>query len=417
VGGTDNVPESRFAEWLPVPMLTLLAALQLSAPGSIAVTDYAVQRPRGAQAPRSSQSGVPLTRTTGAFGVGREFLHLVDPARTDSLSLRSDKKREFLAVVWYPAARPVARRSPWMPRRWLDSAASDLAFFARRATPPPSYAEARRIIAATTSTASDSAPVAPGADRFPVVLFAPGNNTSPIYYSAIAEELASHGYVVIGHVPVGWTRSVTCPDGRVAGYHPYPTLEPWIADLRAILDWLPSWDADPKQPFAGRLDLSRISAYGHSAGGNAVEALAARDDRVKSVLLLDPGITDTTLATTKPTLLLLAENRAFLSRPRNAALAAQLIRERAAFTRHLAHGFRLTIVGGEHMLFADISAVPAFFNAPDAPQQLAAAQAVVVAFFDETLRGVRSALIRGKTSKFPVLRVDAGASGSAGSAD
>ncbi|HKR56664.1 MAG TPA: hypothetical protein VJS20_10195 [Gemmatimonadales bacterium] len=295
-----------------------------------------------------------------------------------------------------------------MPGLWLDSAAADLAFFGRRATPPPSFADARAVIRATTSNAADSAPVAPGAQKFPVLLFSPGNNTSAIYYSALAEELASHGYVVIGNVPVGWARSVTFLDGQVTGNHPYPTMDPWIADLACILDSLPAWNADPRQPLAGRLDLSRVGAYGHSAGANAVEVLASRDPRIRAVLLLDPGVTDSTWATARPSLLLFAENKDFLSRPGNEQLVADVMRERTAFERHLSTGFWMTILGSAHMMFADVSAVPAFSSPVQSGPQLATAQAVVVAFFDEALGGKRSDLIRRWNGSWPLLRVDGG---------
>lgn len=349
-----------------------------------------------------------LTHLTGTFAVGREFLEIVDRKRLDPRSLRPDGKREFLAIIWYPAAPGSRAPSSWMPGLWLDSAAADLAFFGRRATPPPSFAEAKAVIRATTSNAADSAPIAPGAKDFPVLLFSPGNNTSAMYYSALAEELASHGYVVIGNVPVGWARSVTFLDGQVTGNHPYPTMDPWIADLACILDSLPAWNADPRQPFAGRLDLSRVGAYGHSAGANAVEVLASRDPRVRAVLLLDPGVTDSTWATARPTLLLFAENRDFLSRPGNEQLVAGVMAERTAFERHLSTGFWMTILGSAHMMFADVSAVPAFSSPVQSRPQLATAQAVVVAFFDEALGGNRSDLIRRGSDSWPLLRIDGG---------
>lgn len=357
-----------------------------------------------AQSSLAMGRNAPLTTTTGPFGVGREFLQLVDTTRTDSQSLRSDRHRELLAIVWYPALKGSAG-SPYIPGLWLDSAAADLGFFGRRGYRPPSYGEARRAIEATASTARDSVMLPPGSTLFPVVLFSPGNNTSAIYYSALAEELASHGYVVVGNVPVGWARSVTFLDGRVMGNHPYRTLDLWVGDLHAILDWLQEWNDRPGNLLRGRLDLSRIGAYGHSAGANAVEVLAARDPRVKALALLDPGITDSATATPKPTLLALAENRAFLGRPGNDSLVAQITRERAAYERHLTNGFWMTISGSDHMMFSDISAVPAFNSATDNPRELATAQAILVAFFQETLRGVRSNLIRIGDPSWPLLRV------------
>jgi dienelactone hydrolase len=355
-----------------------------------------------------TQTPPRITHVTGPFAVGREFRQIVDLTRADAQSLRSDGKREFLFIIWYPAQAVSTSRSPWIPRIWVDSAAADLAFFGRRATPPPSFAEARTVIRATLSNAVDSAPAVPGDNSFPVLLFSPGNNTSAIYYSALAEELASHGYVVIGNVPVGWARSVTFLDGRVTGNHPSSTLDPWIADLADMLDSLPAWNADRRLRIAGRLDLSRIGAYGHSAGANAVEVLMSRDPRIGAELLLDPGLTDSVWATDRPTLLLFAENREFLSRPGNEQLVADVTRERAAFERHLSTGFWMTIRGSAHMMFSDVSAISAFASPVQAAPELATAQAVVVAFFDEVFRGKRAGLIRSGGASWPLLRIDGG---------
>src|SRR5262249_29236630 len=156
----------------------------------------------------------------------------------------------------------------------------------------------------------------------------------------------------------------------------------------SILDSLAPWNADPREPFAGRLDLSRVGAYGHSAGANAVEVLSSRDPRIQAVLLLDPGVTDSTWATAKPTLLLFAENRDFISR--NEQLASQIAEERSAFEHHLTSGFWMTVLGSDHMMFSDVSAVSSFSSPTQSPAQLATAQAVTVGFFREVFQGVHS---------------------------
>ena len=60
------------------------------------------------------------------------------------------------------------------------------------------------------------------------------------------------------------------------------------------------------------------------------------------------------------------------------------------------------------MMFADVSAVPAFSSPVQSGPRLATAQAVGVAFFDEALGGKRSDLIRRGSGSWPLLRVDGG---------
>ncbi len=64
----------------------------------------------------------------------------------------------------------------------------------------------------------------------------------------------------------------------------------------------------------------------------------------------------------------------------------------------------MMILGSDHRVFTDLSAVPAFSTTPDSPQALATAQAVVVGFVDETRHGVHSDLIRTGGAAFPLRR-------------
>jgi predicted dienelactone hydrolase len=354
-------------------------------------------------APAAGVPGVALPKPTGPHPVGRRIFYVLDSSRTDPQAIRADGKREFMLFVWYPAATQAdVGPAPWVPRPWADSAATDLFLLTRRAITPPARAEVRETVRETTSWARDSAAVASDGRPFPVIVFSPGNVTMPNYYTALAEELASWGYVVVGHVPTGYSRSVVLPDGRVFPRRPYRDLDPWIGDLRHVLDHLSEWNRDPRHPLHDRLDTLRLGLYGHSGGANAVEMLAA-DGRVKAVAAIDPGITDTTWATSKPTLLLLAENKPFFAA--HAAEANDVSRERAAFLRRLPQGRAITILGSDHMSFSDLSAIPAFRSDSEAPEQLAASRAVLLGFFQEALRGVPWDL-RHQGANAPIIRID-----------
>jgi hypothetical protein len=225
----------------------------------------------------------------------------------------------------------------------------------------------------------------------------------PNYYTTLAEELASWGYVVLGHVTTGYSRSVVLPDGRVFPRRPYRDLDPWTGDLRYVLDHLSGWNRDPRHPLHDCLDTLRIGLYGHSGGANAVEMLAA-DGRVKAVAAIDPGLTDTTWATSKPMLLLLAENRKFFAT--HAAEANDVSRERAAYLRRLPRGLAVTILGSEHMSFSDLSVIPAFRSEAETPEQLAASGAVLLGFFQEALRGKPWDLLHQGANANPIIRID-----------
>jgi len=373
--------------------------------GILLVGSLAPDRASLAVTPGSGTRLDTLPRPTGDHAVGRRAFYVLDSLRTDSQAIRPDGRREFMLLVWYPAdGKPRSvPDSPWIRGASADSAASDLFALTRRATTPPSLAEVRRILGSTTSWAQDSAAVAPEGGPFPVLIFAPGNLTMPDYYATLAEELASRGYVVIGHVPTGYARNVMLPDGRVFPRRPYRDLEAWVGDLRWVLAHLAYWDRDPSHPLHARLDTLRVGLYGHSGGANAAETVAASDARIGAIAALDPGLTPDSCATSKPTLLLLAENKAFAAQ--HASEASDIAHEREAFMRRLQHGYEATILGSEHMSFTDLSAIPEFRTPSESPEQLTAARKVLVAFFDEALRGTPSKWLHGESSGDPVVRI------------
>ena len=336
--------------------------------------------------------GTELPQPTGRYPVGRRIFYVLDSTRTDPQAIRPDGNREFMLVTWYPAGSEGREvRSPWIPEAWADSAASDLFLLTRHAATPPSNEEVRRTVRATMSWAMDSAAIAPDGLSYPVLIFSPGNVTMPEYYSSLAEELASWGYVVIGQVTTGYARSVVLPDGRVFPRRPYSDLGQWSGDMKCILDHLPQWNRDARHPFHGRLDVLRVGIYGHSSGANAAQMLGSADERVAAIAAVDPGLPDTSWATRKPTLLLLAENQSFFSR--HPAEALSVGRERAQYMRRLTHGFEFTIGGSEHMSFSDLSAIAAFRSNDESVPQLRAARTVLLEFFEEALRGRPSALL------------------------
>ena len=85
--------------------------------------------------------------------------------------------------------------------------------------------------------------------------------------------LASHGYVVV---------TVDFPS-------PFsPDFDAWAAQISAALDWLEAQNADPASRFYQQIDVQRLGALGHSAGGMATWVAAGQDSRIKATMPLDP---------------------------------------------------------------------------------------------------------------------------------
>lgn len=148
------------------------------------------------------------------------------------------------------------------------------------------------------------APVLPRQGGWPVVLYAPGLGDERNDTTAIAEDLVSHGYVVVTIDFVHDSGVVELPDGRLAeSAVPEPTLQVTIKevvsraeDVSFILDQLavinrggnPGRAQRPlPRGLRGSLDLDRMGMFGHSDGGSTAAHVMHVDSRVKAGVDMD----------------------------------------------------------------------------------------------------------------------------------
>jgi dienelactone hydrolase len=141
------------------------------------------------------------------------------------------------------------------------------------------------------SHSRDGATVATVAARFPVIVLSPGNATNVDFYASFAEDLASHGYVVVGLDHPYQVTAVSLSDSRVAVYVPGEGRAPEriaerVVDVSFALDQLARLDASTSA-LAGRLDLERIGIMGHSNGGMTAAEACKQDARLDGCLNID----------------------------------------------------------------------------------------------------------------------------------
>jgi dienelactone hydrolase len=131
----------------------------------------------------------------------------------------------------------------------------------------------------------------------PVVLYSPGWGSSRTQSSVQAENLASHGFVVVGcddyasdpaSDPDRGASLDLSSDAAFAA-----TIERGgrhvVTQARRLIDVLHALDAG--QPMlAGRLDLKRIGALGYSAGGSSVMQAALMEPRISAVINVDGAL-------------------------------------------------------------------------------------------------------------------------------
>src|SRR4029077_16298016 len=115
-------------------------------------------------------------------------------------------KRELLVWIWYPsdAAQSVAVND-YLPAQ-MRPAAAPASGLLKLLTRDLSKVHAHSIA---------NADMSPRQQSYPVVIMRAGASSEVWNYSALAEDLASHGYFVVGFDAPYRTFVVTFPDGRV----------------------------------------------------------------------------------------------------------------------------------------------------------------------------------------------------------
>jgi pimeloyl-ACP methyl ester carboxylesterase len=138
----------------------------------------------------------------------------------------------------------------------------------------------------------------------PVVLLVPGLGLAAPDYTVIAEDLASHGYVVVGITQTGSARLSVLPDGTVEhGREDYDIperlderqqeeraeslLNTWLGDVVTVLDGLHVLNESISSSFAHRLDLNQVAVVGHSFGGAVALEACNREKKCVAGINLD----------------------------------------------------------------------------------------------------------------------------------
>src|SRR5690348_7482587 len=224
-------------------------------------------------------STVRLPALSGPDRVGTRVLHLVDRTRIDR-SFRSGH-RELMVQLWYPSGGSGTGYAPYMPA-------------AIAATIERAYHLPAGIVSRIRTHARTAATVAAGAH--PVLLYSPGSSEMRSDATALVENLASEGFVVVTIDHTHESQLVEFPDARIVrgtfvDTGPASNLRAIgirVADTRFVLDQLAGLDR--RGVFAGRLDLDKVGMFGFSLGGATAAATMLTDPRLKAGADLDGSL-------------------------------------------------------------------------------------------------------------------------------
>jgi predicted dienelactone hydrolase len=264
-----------------------------------------------------------LPAPTGKSPIGTTRWVVTDTSREELFA--PGRKRDIEIVAWYPAAAPATEPAPYI-RDGMEEVLS----FARLAK----LGEAFNGLASVKTHATLDATPASSPGRFPVILFQHGYTGLPSSHTALMEDLASHGWVVLNLIHPYEATGAMLADGTLVtftdeknamrsgimdvlnewgpeggtmekitaahddaekeklmrGYlaalkNTDQVVKRWTLDAKYALDHLPTTGA--ARAIAGRLDLSRLGVAGHSMGGVAGAQFCVEDRRCKAALNLD----------------------------------------------------------------------------------------------------------------------------------
>jgi len=252
-------------------------------------------------------------------------------------------------------------------------------------------------------------------------------------YSTLAEDLASHGYIVVGFDAPYRTGVVVFPDGRVITRRPENNpelfsgqeltllasklLAAWTGDVGFALERLKQLNAsDPSGKFTRRLDMSRVGVFGHSFGGATAAQFCSQDSRCKAGIDVDGSLHGSVIQAGihKPFMFLGSERGDFSSD----AEVRQILADIQSVYDRLPSGGRLRIAirGANHFTFSDDGALlkshimrgllRVFGKLGiDGRRQLAVTAYCVRSFFDAYLKGASVSPPKVASPLYPEIQV------------
>jgi predicted dienelactone hydrolase len=272
-------------------------------------------------------------------------------------------------------------------------------------------------------------PLAATQPAFPILIMEPGMGPIPADYTVFTENLARHGYIVVGINPTDTSNLIVFPDGRLAPRTAQGTIPDsdtsaqadadgnriemvWAADVRFVMDQLQNMNASQASRFYNHLDLEHMGVWGHSFGGATAIAVCQQDPRCKAGADMDgtPVSSEEKAPVPQPFMFITEDYR------RGGDSNCELMRQ---VYLNVAPGaaYSVSIADTGHFNFSDLPLrqVPllrplfraaGYEGSIEPARALQITNAYLVAFFDQYLKGNQSDLLRGPATAYPEMQIE-----------
>lgn len=347
---------------------------------------------------------------SGPNKVGMVGLHLVDSSRTDPYV---GGKRELMVTLWYPATSTSGHYlAPWMP------SLSGNHFLATRGLSP-------QQVTLPKTAGHVLAPVKTSLGKLPVLLYSTGLHSDRAMGTALAQDMASRGYLVVTVDHTHDANEVQFPGNRVeynrmpAGTHSSDTLKIRAADIKFVINALGkiSNGSNPDYGHATlpaglskNVDMSKIGMFGWSLGGAAVDTAMQLDKRIAAGANLDGQFFGSAPSKDldRPFML-------FSSQSHNRNNDASW---RTLWSHLKGYKVDIKLKGAAHLSFSDQewmvpqeagllhlsqSQLQQMYGTIDPNRAVQVQTTYLAAFFDQTLRKKHSTLLDGPSTTYPEI--------------
>ena len=333
-----------------------------------------------------------LSATSGPYAVGQTVYKWVDASRPEVLTTDPDDFREIIALIWYPAERGTGTKHAYFPGLSIVSKAlvesGEVASW-----------EVFGLQFMRSQSVLNAKPVKSDGP-YPILIFSPGNGTNIEFYSSLASEIASHGYIVVGLNHPYDVAAVELSDHKIAQFYKEQgsldrsANQVFIAGrikvrtLDVIFALHQLEDLNINSPFTGMLNLKSVAVAGHSLGGITASEACKADSGFHACLNFD-GLQKGGPFSTEETAL--PPKQPFMFITKESQLHPKLIEK----FKSMKESYWVVIHGASHDSFTDTrllqpSLLP-LANQEDRFMYLI--QTYTLAFLDQTLKGQTSNLL------------------------
>jgi len=371
------------------------------------------------------KQSLTLPAPAGPFAVGRTSYAWTSNS-PDELAPSTEKREELSVWIWYPAnAQSSAVRADYHSAGLSQALArAQGKLLTEFLTHDPTQVHVHSMVDPSVSNEQHS---------YPVVIMRTGLSAPTLDYTTLAEDLASHGYIVVGFDAPYRTIAVVLRDGRViTRTHannpedmPYADgeivanklVKAWVADVRFILDKLEELNkSDPDGKLTGHLALESVGVFGHSLGGATTAQFCHDDPRCKAGIDIDGAPFGSVVkdGLRQPFMFLLSDHGTN-NDPKNNPIAANI--QSIYETLPMNTRMEVTIRGSNHFSFTDQILLKSqhvmnglrrmhVLGPLDGPRGLAITTAFVHTFFDVHLKGEPRSSLDDLQKLYPEVQVE-----------